>query len=140
MWKLWRFSQKIECVVHFILSSATFSWYYNIIYRINECSKRFNSNAAQSRYIIVSSIINSWNSIKVETHTDSFKFTGIFSIDLNIVLSNKLVRQSEEDLPAKSQNVMKFSNQLLTSDKFMNLLFNFLASAFHDWWFFQVNI
>lgn len=40
----------------------------------------------------------------------------IFSIDPNIVLSNKLVRQSEEDLPAKSQNVMKFSTQLLISD------------------------
>lgn len=56
---------------------------------INEFSKWFNSNAAQSRYIIVSSIINSWNFIKVETLTNGFKFTCIFPIDPNFAYTSQ---------------------------------------------------
>ncbi|KAK8863501.1 hypothetical protein M9Y10_011187 [Tritrichomonas musculus] len=50
---------------------------------VNSFSQKFGSIAAQARYIISSSIINAWNSIKIETLQNGF-------------ISNIRVRQTNE--------------------------------------------
>lgn len=56
---------------------------------VNNYSMQFTSNAARARYITVSSIINAWNSIKIETLKNGFKFTGIYPLNSQIVLSKR---------------------------------------------------
>lgn len=84
---------------------------------VNNLSKNFGSNAAQARYIIASNIINSWNSIKIETLKNGFIYTGIYRLSAQIVISNKRVRQTNEELPEKYKKLFNFSNQLLPSDE-----------------------
>lgn len=83
---------------------------------VRDYAKRLKNQTARARYITVSSIINSWNSVPIELLKKSFEATGILPYDPKIPLNNPNTNQSENVLEEKKRNLIEMSSQLLTSD------------------------
>ena len=74
------------------------------------------NDTAKARYLTVSSIINTWNSIPFEILQNSFEATGICPFNPNIPLNNPLTNKNGR---------INITNQELTSDQKCLLLYNY---------------
>ena len=91
--------------------------------------KHVQSETAKQRVKIVGAIINAWHRVATPTNCASaFAKAGIFPYDLEKVLQNKFVRQSDGDEPEPPQRGILLNGLEITH----NLKRLQLASAFHQ--------
>lgn len=90
---------------------------------IRDKTANFN-DTAKARYITISSIINSWNSIPFEVLQKSFISCGLHPFNPSAVLLNPLTNPNCNAMGPRRRGTIDITNQELTSDANRLLIYN----------------
>ena len=83
---------------------------------IRDHAKTITNKTAKARYLTVTSLINSWNSLPYELLKKSFYASGIKPCNPNIPKDNRNTNQNEGSIDGNHQRLIEMTTQLLTSE------------------------
>ena len=96
---------------------------YKYIKIVKDTAKELLSGAARARYLTISSLVNSWNSIPQELLIKSFDATGLSPLDQSKALNNPLTNKVVHN-PSSGTNTFRIGCSLLTSDEMRIAIYN----------------
>ena len=97
---------------------------YKVSNLTKSIAQKFPNEAQRTRYLTISSILNSWFSISLELLRKSFESTGICPLNRSIPLNNRLTNRVVHPAPPGRRANFNIGYKLLTSPQMRISIYN----------------